>query len=66
MIHKIRTTMQPDVELEVEDTEYLDLKRQGLIAVDYDEQTPAEPEQAAAPAPAVTKKAAPPAPSKEN
>jgi hypothetical protein len=27
----VRTTIQPDVDLEVSDTEYVDLKRQGLL-----------------------------------
>ena len=27
----VRTTIAPDVEIEVDDTEYLDLKRQGLL-----------------------------------
>lgn len=58
MTHLISTTMQPDKPLEVEDTEYLDLKRQGLIAVDHTE-------QAAAAAPATTKKAAASAATKE-
>lgn len=30
----IRTTMRPDVEIEVGDAEFLDLTRQGLIAAD--------------------------------
>jgi hypothetical protein len=30
----IRTTMQPDKEIEVGDAEYLDLKRQGLLVED--------------------------------
>ena len=74
MTHKIRTTMQPTVDLEVEDAEYLDLKRQGLIAVD-DEQAstdtqaaadnPATPDQAQALAPAAPSKAAKPATNKE-
>lgn len=58
MPHVITTTMQPDKPIEVDDVEYLDLKRQGLIAADHTE-------QAAAPAPAVTSKAAKPAASKE-
>lgn len=29
--HKIRTRMQPEVELDVDDAEYNDLRRQGLI-----------------------------------
>ena len=49
--------MQPDKPIEVDDAEYLDLKRDGLIAVDHTE-------QAAAPAPA-TSKAAKPATNKE-
>jgi hypothetical protein len=56
--HLITTTMQPDKPIEVDDTEYLDLKRQGLIAVDHTE-------QAAASAPAASKKAATSATSKE-
>ena len=59
MIHTISTTMQPGVVLEVDDAEYFDLKRQGLISVDHTE-------QAAAAAPATTKKAAASATSKEN
>jgi hypothetical protein len=51
--------MQPDKPIEVDDAEYLDLQRQGLIAVDH-----TEPAEAAAPA--TTKKAAQPATSKEN
>lgn len=31
MGHKIRTTIQPDVEIEVEGPELLDLQRQGLV-----------------------------------
>ncbi|MEU1272980.1 hypothetical protein [Streptomyces sp. NPDC005799] len=31
MTHKVRTTMQPDKTLEVDDVEYLDLKQQGLL-----------------------------------
>jgi hypothetical protein len=56
--HLITTTMQPDKQIEVGDAEYLDLKRDGLIAVDH-------AEQAAPPAPATTKKAAQSATSKE-
>lgn len=57
MTHTIATTMQPDKPIEVDDAEYTDLMRQGLVLVDHTE-------QAAAPAPA-TKKAAQPATSKE-
>lgn len=57
MTHLITTTMRPDQVVEVEDTEYVDLERQGLVLVDHTE-------QAAASAPAA-KKAAPSAASKE-
>jgi hypothetical protein len=50
--------MQPDKPIEVEDAEYTDLKRQGLVLVDHTE-------QAAAAAPATTKKAATAAATKE-
>jgi hypothetical protein len=50
---KVRTTMQPDVEIEVGDAEYLDLKRQGLLVE--------EP----APAPATAAPASPSAPDKK-
>lgn len=50
MSHLIATTMQPDKKIEVEDAEYLDLKRDGLIATDHTE-------QATAPAPATSKAA---------
>lgn len=58
MTHKIATTLQPDVVLEVDDAEYTDLSRQGLVLIDYSE-------QAATAAPATTKKAAPSAATKE-
>lgn len=51
MTRLITTTMQPDKPIEVDDAEYTDLVRQGLVLVDYTE-------QAAAPAPAVATKAA--------
>jgi len=57
--HLIATTMQPDKPIEVEDPEYLDLKRQGLVLIDY-------AVQAAATETATTKKAAPSATSKES
>lgn len=44
----VRTTMQPHLEVEVSDTEYVDLKRQGLLVED----APAAP--AAAPAKTTT------------
>lgn len=31
MTHKVRTTMRPDQEIEVDDAEYLDLQQQGLL-----------------------------------
>lgn len=31
MSHKVRTTINPDVELEVDDAEYADLVGQGLV-----------------------------------
>lgn len=34
MSHIVRTTMRPDVEVEVGDADYLDLKRQGLLVED--------------------------------
>lgn len=51
----VRTTMRPDEEIEVSDTEYVDLKRDGLLV-----ETPEPP---TAPAPA--KKAAASAANKE-
>lgn len=47
----VRTTIQPHVELEVSDAEYLDLKRQGLLIEDP---APAAPAPAAAPAKTTT------------
>ncbi|MFI6854486.1 hypothetical protein [Streptomyces sp. NPDC050416] len=49
----VRTTMQPDVDLDVSDTEYVDLTRQGLL-VQKDEPA-AETERAPAPAAAPAK-----------
>lgn len=37
----VRTTIQPHVELEVSDAEYLDLKRQGLLIEETAAATPA-------------------------
>ncbi|MGH8571197.1 MAG: hypothetical protein ACREX8_01300 [Gammaproteobacteria bacterium] len=45
MTRKVRTTMQPGVELEVSDTEYTDLARQGLLVSD-DTTTQADTTQA--------------------
>lgn len=47
----VRTTMQPHLEVEVSDTEYTDLKRQGLLLED-------QPAAAPAAAPAKTPAAA--------
>lgn len=58
MNHTISTTMRPDKVIEVDDAEYTDLTRQGLVLIDYSE-------QAAAAAPATTKKAATAAATKE-
>jgi hypothetical protein len=51
-MHTVRVRQQPDREIEVDDAEYLDLKRQGLLVDDPDEQAeateppvPPEPEQ---------------------
>lgn len=41
---KIRTTMRPDDEIEVSDAEYLDLRRQGLLVQDEDD-NPATPDE---------------------
>lgn len=30
-LRKVRTTMQPDTDIEVDDAEFLDLQRQGLL-----------------------------------
>lgn len=65
MTHLISTTMRPDKPVEVDDAEYLDLTRQGLIAVDYSEQTTTQTPPAPAERTATTKKAAPSATSKE-
>lgn len=43
----VRTTIQPHVELEVDDTEYINLKQQGLLIEDL---APAPSAAAAAPA----------------
>jgi hypothetical protein len=49
----IRTTIQPHVDLEVDDAEYLDLKRQGILV----DAAPAAPAAAPAkPAPAAAAK----------
>lgn len=54
MTHRVRTTMQPDREIELSDAEYASLKTQGLL-IEGREQTPeAAPAPAAAPAPTPT------------
>ncbi|MGY6019594.1 hypothetical protein [Streptomyces spinosirectus] len=50
----VRTTMRPDQTLEVDDAEYIDLKRQGLLV---EEEVPPAPA-----APAAPEKEVPPAP----
>jgi hypothetical protein len=64
--HTISTTMRPGDPIQVGDAEYLDLKRQGLIAVDYDEQAATQTPPATAERTATIKKAAPSATSKED
>jgi hypothetical protein len=49
----IRTTIQPHLDIEVNDAEYLDLKRQGLLIEDASAAPAAAP---AKPAPAAAKK----------
>jgi hypothetical protein len=43
----ITTTIRPDVEIDVEEDEFLDLKRQGLIATGDDEAEKPEPKKSA-------------------
>lgn len=61
----IRTTMQPDREIDVDDAEYLDLKRQGLLVKETAEEevppataAPAAPEPGPQPAAVAPKKPA--------
>ncbi|MFE8961743.1 hypothetical protein [Streptomyces iakyrus] len=49
----VRTTLQPDVDLEVSDPEYVDLKRQGLLVEEAESDKPS-PAAAPAAAPAKT------------
>jgi hypothetical protein len=49
-MHTVRTTMQPDREIEVDDAEYLDLQRQGLL-VEADAHEDVPPATAAPTAP---------------
>ncbi len=46
MSHTVHTTFNPELELEVSDQEYLDLKRQGLLVKD-DEDVPERPDRRA-------------------
>jgi hypothetical protein len=62
MTRKVRTTMQPDKEIEVDDAEYLDLQRQGLLA----EEPATESAPPATADPANPAKKSGPAGSKEN
>jgi hypothetical protein len=59
----VRTTMRPDQPIEVGDVEYLDLKRQGLLA---EEAAPSTPAATAAPAAPAKKPATGAAGSKES
>lgn len=52
MTHRIRTTMRPDLTLEVDDAEYADLAAQGLLLADPDPGTGTDP-SAPADSPAV-------------
>ncbi|GGW15748.1 hypothetical protein GCM10018980_51880 [Streptomyces capoamus] len=71
---KIRTTMRPDLELDVDDAEYLDLQRQGLLLEEDTAEevppataAPAAPEPAPQPAAVAPKKTGPAAgPTKES
>jgi hypothetical protein len=62
MTHRVRTTRRPWEEIEVDDAQYLDLKRQGLLA----EETAAESVPPATAAPATPAKKSGPAGSKES
>ncbi|MER5715716.1 hypothetical protein [Streptomyces sp. NPDC002132] len=70
----VRTTMRPDQEIEVEDAEYLDLQRQGLLVEEDTHEdvppataAPAAPEPAPQPAAVAPKKTGPAAgPTKES
>jgi hypothetical protein len=52
MTHTVRTTMQPDREIEVDDAELLDLQRMGLLVED----SPAPAPQATTAAPSAPEK----------
>lgn len=57
-LHRVRTTMQPWLDLYVNDTEYLDLERQGLLLPDDQNQLLIAEKAAAAAEPAAKKKGA--------
>jgi hypothetical protein len=59
----IRTTMRPDLSIEVDDAEYLDLQRQGLL-VEEDSREEVPPATAAPAAPESTPQPAAVAPKK--
>ncbi len=61
-MHTVRTTMQPDREIEVDDATYLDFQRQGLLIEGPAPTVPTAPAAPALPA----KKTAGSAGSKEN
>lgn len=49
MTRTVRTTMQPDRDIEVGDADYLDLQRQGLLLPDVTKTDTAAPATPAAP-----------------
>jgi hypothetical protein len=63
MTRTVRTTMQPDKQIDVDDAEYLDLQRQGLL-VEEDAKTDVPPATAAPAAPEPTPQPAAVAPKK--
>lgn len=51
MTHTVRTTLRPDMQIEVGDAEHLDLQRDGLLAEDPTPDAPAPaPKKTATPA----------------
>jgi hypothetical protein len=62
MSRTVRTTMQPDREIEVDDADYLDLQRQGLLLADASKTVTT----LAVPEPTTTKKTSGVAGSKES
>lgn len=51
MTHRVRTTMQPDREIELSDADYASLKAQGLLIEDRKSAPEEQSAPAAAPAP---------------